>query len=67
VTVGVQALVSSGDCCAWLLTAQQSGGIEAELGTGVKMKIAGSETSVGLVKPGQTKAEKGRQAAEHLR
>jgi len=62
--VGVQALAMSAGCCAWLLTTQQSEGIEAEME--MKAKITGSETSAGLVKLDQTKAERGRRAAEHL-
>jgi len=64
--VSVQALASSGDCSAWLLTTQRSEGFEAEIEMGVKMKIAGSETSAGLAKPDQTQVERGRKAAEHL-
>ena len=56
----VQALVSSGDGRAWPQRVRQSEG------SGVERGISGSETSVGSAKLGQTGAEKGRGAAEHL-
>ena len=64
--VSAQVLVSSEDGSAWLLTTQQNEGFGAEMEMGVKMKIAGSETSAGSAKLDQTKAERGRQAAEYL-
>ena len=60
----MQAQVSSGGGRALLLIKRQSEGFVAEMET--KVKISGSETSVGLAKLDQTEVERGRRAAEHL-
>ena len=64
----MQVQVFSGDGRAWPLITQQSGGSEVETWVGMKMKTAGSETSVELGKLGQMESEKVRRAAagEHL-
>ena len=61
--VGVQVQVFSGGGRAWPLITQQSGDSEVETWVGVKMKTAGTETSVELGKLGQMKGEKVRRAA----
>lgn len=59
----MQVQVLSGDGRAWPLTMRQSEGSEVEARMGVKMKAAGSGTSVGLGNLGRTKGEKVKQAA----
>ena len=64
--VGVQALVSSGDDRAWLLTTQRSEGFEAERVVGLRMETSGSGTIAGLGKLGQTEVGRGMRAAGQL-
>lgn len=63
----MQAQVLSGDGHSLPLTMRQSEGSEVEMEMGVRMKLTGCETSVGLGSLGQRKAEKARwTAVEYL-